>query len=187
MALGAGIAIGLLALTALTLLSMDREAICACGTVKLWHGEVTSSENSQHLTDWYTPSHIIHGILFYSLLHLANRLPRVRLGLGARFAVATAVECAWEIAENTDAVIERYREATIALDYYGDSVLNSVSDIGAMWFGFWIARKAPVWFSVLLVLVLEAVVVTFIRDGLALNVLMLLWPVDAVRDWQSGA
>lgn len=176
------ILLGIAALAAAVLLGMGRVPICACGSVKLWHGVVVSSENSQHLSDWYTPSHVAHGLIFYAVLHLLAR----RLGLWPRAAIATAVEAAWEIAENTDAVIQRYREATIALDYYGDSVVNSVADIGAMWLGFWLASRLPVWASVALLLAMELFVGWMIRDNLALNVLMLLWPLDSVRAWQAG-
>ena len=184
---GVALAALLLAATALILFQMGREPICKCGYIKLWHGEVISSENSQHLTDWYTPSHILHGILFFGAFWLLNRLPRVNLTVGARLALATLVECAWEIAENTDAVIQRYREATIALDYFGDSIVNSSADIAAMWLGFAIAARAPIWVSVALIVGFEALTIWLIRDGLALNVLMLLYPLDAVRVWQGGA
>ncbi|WP_424810756.1 DUF2585 domain-containing protein [Roseococcus sp. YIM B11640] len=176
------ILIGMVALTAAILLWMGRVPICTCGYVKLWHGVVVSSENSQHLTDWYTPSHVIHGILFYGVLHLL--FPTA--GLLPRLALATIVEAAWEITENTNMVINRYREATIALDYYGDSVINSVADILAMWVGFWLASRLPVWVTVALVVVLEIGVGWMIRDNLTLNVLMLLWPLESVKAWQAG-
>lgn len=176
------ITLGIILLTAAWLLWIGREPICKCGYVKLWHGQVVSSENSQHISDWYTPSHIIHGFLFYGALWLVAR----RLAFGWRLAIATLVEAAWEIVENSDAVIERYRSVTISLDYYGDSVLNVVADILAMILGFWLASRLPVRVTVALIVLFEAATIWIIRDGLALNVLMLLYPVDWIADWQAG-
>jgi hypothetical protein len=167
---------------AVTLYLMGRVPICKCGHVKLWHGIVNSSENSQHLSDWYTFSHIIHGFAFYGLLWLIGR----RWSLGVRLVLAVMVESGWEILENTDLVINRYREATISLDYYGDSVINSVSDIFAMVCGFVLAARLPIWSIVVLTVVMEAGVAYFIHDNLLLNILMLLYPLDAVRRWQAG-
>jgi hypothetical protein len=168
-------------LTAAYLLWIGREPICKCGYIKLWHGQVVSSENSQHISDWYTPSHIIHGFLFFGLLWLVAR----RLAFGWRLGIATVVEAAWEIVENSDAVIERYRSVTISLDYYGDSVLNVVADIGAMILGFVLASRLPIWATVAVILVFEVGTIWLIRDGLALNVLMLLYPLDGVAAWQA--
>lgn len=176
------ITLGIVLLTAAWLLWIGREPWCKCGYVKLWHGQIVSAENSQHISDWYSPSHIIHGFLFFGLLWLLAR----RLSFGWRLAIATLVECAWEIVENSDAVIERYRSVTISLDYFGDSALNSVCDVLAMVLGFWLASKLPVWATVALIILFEGATMWIIRDGLALNVLMLVWPLDSVAQWQAG-
>ena len=175
--------LGIVAATAAILFAMGRNPICPCGEIKLWWGAVNSPENSQHLSDWYSASHLIHGFLFCGATWLIFR----RWGFAPRLVLALLVECAWEIVENTDAVINHYRETTISLDYAGDSILNSLSDIGFMALGFWLATKLPVWLTVLMAVGLELFVGFVIRDNLTLNVLMLLWPIQAVKTWQGGA
>ena len=167
---------------AAVLLAAGRPAICTCGTVKLWVAGVTSPDTSQHLFDWYTPSHLIHGLIFYALLSVVTP----RLSVGWRGVIALLIEAAWEVAENSQAVIDRYREATIALGYTGDSVLNSLSDMAAMGAGFLLARWLPAWASVVLAIGLELAALAAVRDNLTLNVIMLVAPSDAIRAWQAG-
>jgi len=176
------IGLGIIAAAAFILHVMGQPLICRCGTVRLWQGDVTSAENSQQLADWYSPSHLIHGLLFYGLLWLVAR----RRPLGLRALIALLIECGWEILENSPIIIDRYREATISLGYRGDSVINSMSDMTFMLIGFALAARLPVGASVILAILLELTVGYIIRDNLTLNIIMLIWPIEAIRTWQAG-
>jgi len=177
------IALGLAGAMALILLWMGRPLICTCNEVKLWTGAVQSADNSQHIADWYTPSHIIHGFLFYGLGWLILR----RNSMGDRYLGAVTIEAGWELLENSPFIIERYRQATFAFGYNGDSVLNSLADLGWMTLGFLVARKIPVWATISVAILIELLTLWTIRDNLTLNILMLVAPVDAIRTWQAGA
>lgn len=163
-------------------LVMGRHPICTCGTVGLWVGTRDSAQTSQMLLDWYSLSHVVHGLLFYAALWVAAR----RWPVEKRFLAALLIECAWEVIENTPFVIDRYRATTAALGYSGDSVVNSVSDILMMCVGFLAARKLPAWASVLLLLALELIPLFVIRDNLMLNIWNLLAPNPAIGAWQAG-
>jgi hypothetical protein len=176
------IALSIVAAAGAALHALGRPPICTCGTIDLWHGGVSSAGNSQHLTDWYSPIHLLNGLVLYMVLRLV--VPNA--GIGPRFVAATLAEAGWEVLENTSAMIDRYRETTISLGYYGDSMINSASDIVMTSLGFLIAARAPVWLSVVLFVAAELVVGLAIRDGLILNVAMLLWPLEAILTWQAG-
>ena len=169
------------------LLAMGRPPICTCGTVELWYGNINSSGNSQHLSDWYTPSHVIHGMLFYGLGWLLFRKWSLGGAHAGRWAIALAVflEAAWEVIENTPFVIDRYRAVTVNWGYSGDSVINSIADIGWMSLGFWLAMRLPVKVTVALAVTAEIVTAVVVKDNLTLNVLMLVWPLESVRAWQG--
>jgi hypothetical protein len=173
----------LLAATAAVLAAMGRPWWCRAGDYAVWSGDVWSRHNSQHLVDPYTITHVLHGIALYGLLWA---LLRGRVGPRGRAALAIAVETAWEIIENTDAMIERYRTATISLDYYGDSVANSLGDIIGFVFGYLGAGVMPVWLSLLGFVAVDGLLVLWIRDSLLLNVLMLVHPIEAVKAWQMS-
>ncbi len=173
---------GLIAVAALILFAMGRNPICTCGTVKFWVGDPNTADNSQHIADWYSLSHIIHGFLFFGLFWLVARNRPV----GLRALLALLIEAGWEILENSPLIINRYREGTIALGYEGDSILNSVCDILFMLLGFLIASRLPVWVTVSIAIFFELLALYAIRDNLALNVIMLVHPLASIKTWQSG-
>lgn len=163
---------------------MGRVAMSQSGSLRFWVGAVHSADNSQQIADWYSFSHIIHGFLLYGLCHLAGRGRGWSFGL--RLVLAVFVESSWEVLENSSFIIDRYRHETLAWDYYGDSILNSVSDILFCVFGFVLAARLRVWVVIALAVAMEAGVMWVIRDGLILNVIMLIHPFEAIRHWQEA-
>jgi hypothetical protein len=180
----AGLAVlGIMAVQALVLHLMGRVWICSCGTVRLWVGDIWSPEVSQQLFDWYTPSHVVHGVLFYGLLRLL--LPRAPVL--ARLVIAVGIEVSWEIAENSPWVIEAYRQQALAAGYVGDSILNSLSDTVAMLSGFMLARLLPWKATVALALALEIAAAVVVHDNLTLNILNFIHRFPAIEAWQMRA
>ena len=183
------VSIAITIIAVLILLAMDRPAICECGYVKFWHGQINDAGNSQHISDWYTPSHIIHGMIFYAL----GWFLLVRQGWGGKSAfrwglpLAVFLEATWEVAENTPLVIDRFRSVTANFGYSGDSVLNSFADIGWMSLGFYLALRLPVKVTIALALIGEIVAGWVVRDNLTLNVIMLLYPIEAIAEWQAAS
>jgi len=174
--------VAVLALTALIELRMGRSPLGPDGRFGVWESDIWSSENSQRLTDAYSFSHFIHGILFFGFLWLVAR----RLPLSVRLLMALAIEAGWEILENSPLIIDRYRAATIAVGYVGDSVLNSLSDVAMMTLGFLFARRVSPRLSAATVVALELLCLFWVRDNLTLNVVMLIHPFDAIKAWQAA-
>lgn len=165
----------------LVLLMMHRPLWCKCGEMIPWAWNVWSSHNSQHLIDFYSPSHIIHGIVLFALLRSLD------MSRQAQFFIALIIESAWEILENSSIIIERYRSVTASLDYSGDTIGNSFADLGMCAAGFILASKLPARASIGLIVLFETTTTWIIRDGLLLNIIMLVYPVEAIKEWQSAA
>lgn len=174
--------VAILACAVIALRVQGRLWICSCGRIDLWSGNTNSSDNSQHLADPYSLTHVLHGLIFYGII--AGVAPRVPVSW--RLVIAIAVEALWEIIENSAFIIQRYREATLALGYEGDTIVNSIGDIVFMVAGFWVARRLGFRRSILFFLAAELVLVLWIRDSLILNIIMLLVPIDAIKTWQMG-
>ena len=177
-----GIGALLILIQIITLYLQGHVPICECGFVLPWHGAINSAQDSQHLTDWYTFSHIVHGFIFYWFL---RKITGKRWPIALYLMFAIGIEVGWEILENSPIIINRYRE-TASLMYFGDSILNSVSDVVAMVLGFVLAWKIPPWLSVVFIIILELFALYYIRDNLTLNVVMLAHPFEAIKQWQLG-
>lgn len=177
------IALTIFVATAIALSAMGRIGWCKCGGTFLWSGDIVSTHNSQHLFDPYSFTHVLHGIALYGIVWL---FVGSRTTPATRATIALALEAAWEVFENTSFVIERYREATISLDYYGDSVLNSLSDIAASVIGIALAMTVPIWASIALFVIVEVTLLLWVRDSLVLNIIMLAFPLEALKEWQMG-
>ncbi|HKO61438.1 MAG TPA: DUF2585 family protein [Pyrinomonadaceae bacterium] len=171
----------LFVVTALLLRLEGRLWICACGTIKFWVGNTCSSDNSQHLLDPFAFTHVLHGVAFYWVIGWVG----VRLRSTWQILLAIAIESAWEVFENTSFVIDRYRTATAALGYTGDTVVNSLGDILCCLAGFLIARRLGFWRSLVVFLLVELTLMIWIKDSLLLQILMLISPVSAIKNWQS--
>jgi hypothetical protein len=172
----------IISLTLFILFLLGRTLFYQHGPIAFWSSDINSDQNSQQLFDPYTFTHIIHGIGFYALLWLFRK----KIPLELRFLLALILESSWEIIENTSLIIERYRAATISLDYYGDSILNSFGDILAFIFGFYFTYEKPLWLTVSIVALIELLLLILIRDNLSLNILMLLFPIPGIQAWQTG-
>lgn len=165
---------------ALVLHAMGHPPICTCGHVSLWYGDPAGSQSSQQLTDWYSWTHLLHGFLFYALLHWL--FPRAPFAL--RLALAAGLEAGWEILENSPPIMARYRLQALARGYYGDSILNSLSDTVMALTGMTLAWRLPVRASIGFFVAVELWLALAIRDNLALNIVQLAWPSQALSDWQ---
>ncbi len=183
LAQGLLISLGIVAIAAGIEYAMGRIPMCKCGTIKLWYGGRGDSEMSQHLTDWYSYSHVLHGIIFYWLLSV---VAKGRLSVAARLVIAMGMEAGWELFENTPFIINRYRTQTSSHDYFGDSIVNSVGDMLSMLVGFLLASRLPAWVTVVLLIATELILLALIRDNLTLNVIMLIHPVEWIKQWQMA-
>jgi hypothetical protein len=178
---GAAILVLVLFVHAGTLHMMGRIPWCKCG-FGVWTFHAWTSETSQMFADPYSATHVLHGIIFYAFLWLVM----ARSSLTMRFWISVAIEVAWEVIENTPFVIDRYRDATASLDYTGDSILNSIGDVLSAVLGFWVAARLPWKATLALAIAVELLLLVTIRDNLTLNVVMILHPIEAIKEWQTG-
>ena len=155
---------------------------CEAGDYSPWSWDIWTTHNSQHILDPYAFTHVLHGVLEFWLIGLVFR----KMPIAWRLALAVAIESIWEIAENSAFIIERYRTVTLSLDYFGDSIINSLADIICCAVGFAIAYKLKFWRSLVLFLATELILIFWIRDSLIINIIMLIYPIEALKVWQMG-
>lgn len=177
-------AVAIVSAMALILHLQGRIPICACGYIKIWHGIVNDSGDSQHLFDWYSFTHVLHGLIIYFALWVIDR--KKRLKFGAKLLIAIGIAAGWEILENSAMVINRYRAETFSLNYFGDSIINSIGDVISMSLGFLFSYKMKVRYSIALFIVIELALAYIIRDNLIINIIMLIHPVEAIKLWQQN-
>ncbi len=172
--------LGFIAIQVLVLALMGRLWVCDCESIKLWYGNAFGPENSQQFFDPYSFSHVVHGLVFFLILSFA------KIPWWQKLLIATGLEVGWEIIENTPMTIERYRSATASLGYTGDSILNSVMDTVSMLLGYWFAMKNRIWVTIAAIVVLEVFLAWWIKDNLILNIIMLLYPLEFILEWQQA-
>lgn len=168
--------------TSVILYFQGRSLICTCGTVFLWVGDIWSSNNSQHLFDPYSFTHLLHGFLFCWFL----LLPKKDISYNWKLLLVVMIESIWEVVENSSFIINRYRQNTLALGYQGDTIINSLSDILMCATGFAIARYLGFKKSLIVFVITEIILLLWIRDNLTLNIIMLLYPLESIKTWQMG-
>lgn len=172
--------LAILAVAVVTLDLQGRVWWCQAGDYTPWSWDIWTAHNSQHILDPYTFTHILHGVLEFWLIGLVFW----KVPLAWRFVIAIFIESSWEVAENSSYIINRYREETLSLNYFGDSIINSVADIAACAFGFYVAYKIKFWRSLAFFIATEVILLLTIRDSLIINIIMLIYPIEAIKLWQ---
>ncbi len=155
---------------------------CQAGDLTPWSWDIWTTHNSQHVVDPYAFTHVLHGVLEFWLLGLVfGRIP-----VAWRFVMALAIEAIWEVAENSSFIIERYRTVTLSLDYFGDSIINSLADIVCCATGFGLAKRLGFLRSLVMFVATEVILIFWIRDSLVINIIMLIYPIEALKVWQMA-
>lgn len=174
--------VAIIAVSAIILSLQGRVWWCQAGDLVPWSWDIWTTHNSQHLIDPYAFTHVLHGVLEFWLLGLIfGRVP-----MAWRFVMAVMIEATWEIAENSSYIIERYRTVTLSLDYFGDSIINSLADIVCCAAGFGLARRLGFLRSLIFFIATEVILILWIRDSLVINIIMLIYPIEGLKAWQMS-